>query len=151
MYSGTLIVHSWLRWAVLIAGLLVVARAVAGAAGRKSWTPADDRATLWFTIALDLQLLVGLLLYFALSPFTAEALRDFGGAMRTGLRYWAVEHPFGMLIGVALAHVGRARLRKVDMWRRHRVAAIFFGLALLVILASIPWPGMSNGRPWLRW
>jgi hypothetical protein len=146
-----LIVHSWLRWAVLIAGLLVVARAIAGASGRKLWEPADDRAAQWFTIALDVQLLVGLLLYFALSPFTSEAFRDFGGAMKTALRYWAVEHPFGMLIGVALAHVGRVRVRKADMSRRHRVAAIFFGLALLVILGSIPWPGMANGRPWLRW
>lgn len=151
MYSGTLLVHSWLRWAVLIAGLIVVARALAGASGRKPWTPADDRASLWFTIALDVQLLIGLLLYFALSPFTADAMRDFGAAMRTGLRYWAVEHPFGMLIGLALAHVGRVRIRKADLSRRHRVAAIFFGLALLVILASIPWPGMSSGRPLLRW
>jgi hypothetical protein len=69
----------------------------------------------------------------------------------SGLRFWAVEHVFGMLIGVALAHIGRVRARKTDSLRRHKVAAIFFGLALAVILASIPWPGTPNGRPLLRW
>lgn len=152
MYSGTLLLHSWLRWVVLITGVLVVLRAISGVSGRRLWTPADDRAALWFTIALDVQLLVGLLLYFVLSPFTTDAMKDFGAAMRTpSLRFWAVEHVFGMVIGVALAHVGRVRIRKAEMSRRHLVAVIFFGLALVAILASIPWPGTPNGRPWIRW
>ena len=56
-----------------------------------------------------------------------------------------------MIIGIALAHIGRARARKADSFRRHKVAAIFFGLALVVMLASIPWPGTPNGRPLVRW
>lgn len=151
MYSATLLVHSWVRWAVVIAGVLALVRAIAGASGRRPWTSADDRAGLWFTIALDVQILIGLYLYFALSPFTAEALKNFGGAMRSPtLRFWAVEHAFGMLLGVVLAHVGRMRLRKAESARRHTIAAIFFGIALVVLLASIPWPGTPNGRPWIR-
>ena len=56
-----------------------------------------------------------------------------------------------MLIGVALAHVGRVRARRTDSLRRHRVAAIFYGLALIAILVSIPWPGSAHARPLLRW
>jgi hypothetical protein len=152
MYSSILVVHSLLRWIVILAGLAACLRAASGASGRKLWTPSDDRAGFWFIVALDIQMLLGLLLYFVLSPFTAEALNDFGAAMKApGLRFWAVEHTFGMLIGVVLAHVGRARTRKADSLRRHKVAAIFFGLALVAILASIPWPGTPNGRPWVRW
>jgi hypothetical protein len=152
MYSGTLMLHSWVRWAVVITGVIAVLRAIMGASGRRPWTPSDDRAGMLFTISLDVQLLIGLLLYFVLSPFTTEALKDFGAAMRTApLRFWAVEHSFGMLVGVALAHVGRVRIRKADLSRRHTIAAIFFGIALVAILASIPWPGTPNGRPWLRW
>ncbi len=152
MYSGVLLVHSWLRWAVIITGLLAVLRAVAGASGRRPWNAADDRAGQWFTIALDVQVLFGLWLYFVLSPFTTVALTDFSAAMRNpGLRFWAVEHAFGMIVGVALAHVGRARIRKAPLTRRHTIAAIFFGLALLAILASVPWPGMAYGRPLVRW
>jgi hypothetical protein len=62
-----------------------------------------------------------------------------------------IEHPFGMLIAIALLHVGRSRARKADSLRRHKVSAIFYGLALAAIVASIPWPGTPNGRPLLRW
>jgi hypothetical protein len=152
MYAVILIVHSWLRWVVIIAGLVAFVRALSGASGTKSWTPLDDRAGFWFTIALDVQILLGLVLYFFLSPITAEVLRDFGGAMKDSqLRFWGVEHGFGMLIGTALAHIGRARARRADSLRRHKVAAIFFGLALVAVLLAIPWPGTPNGRPWVRW
>lgn len=146
-----LLVHSWVRWAVVIVGVLALVRAIVGASGRRPWTLADDRAGLWFTISLDVQILIGLYLYFVLSPFTAEALKNFGGAMRSpALRFWAVEHAFGMLLAVVLAHVGRIRLRRAEPARRHTIAAIFFGIALVVLLASIPWPGTPNGRPWIR-
>jgi hypothetical protein len=152
MYSATLMVHSWFRWAVVLAGLLAVARSLRGTFGGGQWTPADDRAGFWFVMALDAQMALGLILYFFLSPLTAQALHNFGGAMKDpGLRFWAVEHVFGMALGVVLAHVGRVRTRKADSLRRHRVALIFYGLALFVILASIPWPGSAHGRPLFRW
>jgi hypothetical protein len=152
MYSAALILHSWIRWAVILAGLYAFARSVLGASRRSQWTPADDRAGFWFVTAIDFQMLLGLILYFFLSPFTVQALHDFGGAMKDPtLRFWAVEHVVGMVIGLALVHIGRVRARKTDSLRRHRVAAIFFGLALLLIFASIPWPGSVHGRPLLRW
>jgi hypothetical protein len=72
--------------------------------------------------------------------------------MRDGtMRYWLVEHPLGMVIAIALAHVGRARLRKAtDPRRKHRLVMIFFGLALVALAASHPWPGMATGRPLFR-
>lgn len=151
MYTPILVIHSWLRWAVLLAGVIAVARALARA--NRPWTPTDDRAASSFLIALDVQFLLGAILYFALSPITRLAFDDFGAAMRTsGIRYWAVEHLFGMLVAITLAHIGRIRIRKAASdARRHRLALIFFGLALLAILLSIPWPAMPNGRPLFRW
>jgi hypothetical protein len=152
MYAAVLTLHSWIRWLVLLTGLAAFGRAASGVSGRKPWRPSDDRAGFWFVMALDTQFLLGLLLYAFLSPFTHQAFGDFGAAMKnSGLRFWAVEHVAGMIIALALAHIGRVRTRKTDSLRRHRVAAIFFGLALAVILASIPWPGTPNGRPLLRW
>ena len=141
MYSVLLIVHSWLRWAVLAAGIFAAAR---GGSGRGS-------AGRWYTILLDTQMLLGLLLYFVLSPLTTAALGDFGTAMRTPqLRYFAVEHVFGMLIAIALAHVGGAKVRKASFERKPRTALIFYGLSVVALLASIPWPGMTAGRPLFR-
>jgi hypothetical protein len=151
-YLITLTLHSWVRWLVLATGLLAVLRAITGASGRRPWTPADDRLAFFFTMLLDLQVLIGLILYAWLSPITHEAFRDIGAAMKSnGLRFWAVEHIFGMVVALSLAHVGRARIRKADFSRRHKIALIFFGLAVLVMLASIPWPGTPYGRPLLRW
>lgn len=152
IYAGVLVIHSWLRWLVILTGLVAVVRAAAGAAGSKPWTPADDRAGFWFSIALDVQFLLGLILYVFLSPLTHAAFSDFASAMKDSVqRFWAVEHIVGMLIAIALVHVGRAKARKTDSLRRHKVAAGFFVLALVVILASVPWPSAPYGRPLLRW
>jgi hypothetical protein len=152
MYALMLVVHSLLRWVVLAAGLVAFGRALAGMRGRRAWTVGDDRAGQLFVGTLDLQLLIGLLLYFVLSPITRAAFQDFGAAMGSSmLRFWAVEHVFGMVVAVALAHVGRVRVRKTtDPVRRHKLAAIFFGLALVAIVATIPWPGTPAVRPLFR-
>jgi hypothetical protein len=153
MYSAVLLLHSWLRWAVILFGLLAVWRAIAATRSRRAWLPGDERFCRIFLGVLDFQFLLGLLLYFVWSPLTKAALGDFSGAMKDPLmRFWAVEHWFGMLIGIALAHVGMTRARKAATDSlRHRRIAVFFVLALLAILASIPWPARIYGRPLFRW
>jgi hypothetical protein len=151
MYFGAVAIHSLLRWLVLLAGLLAVIRSLSRRGS--PWTAADNRTAQLFSVALDLQFVIGLLLYFGLSDITGAALGDMGGAMRNStLRFWAIEHPFGMIIAMALVHIGRVRIRKAASdAQRHGLASMFFTLAMIVILFSIPWPGMPNGRPLLRW
>jgi hypothetical protein len=153
MYPLVLSLHSWLRWVVILAGLIALMRAIAGWTGERSWTAGDNRVGAIFVGTLDLQLLLGLLLYLWLSPITWTALADLGGAMRTpALRFWAVEHVFGMLVAIAVAHVGRVRVRRAASdTRRHRITALSVGFALLVIAITIPWPFMPYARPLLRW
>jgi hypothetical protein len=152
MYSAFLLIHSLMRWLVVLAGLIVIVRAISGIAGRRAWLPADNSAVRWFSISLDVQFVIGLLLYVWLSPFIRDAWADMGATMRNPpLRFFAVEHITGMLIGVALAHVGGAKIKKAgEAARKHKLAAIFIGLAMVVILLSIPWPGTPGGRPLLR-
>jgi hypothetical protein len=152
MYPLTLVLHSLLRWVVLAFGILAVGRALGGLRARREWAAGDEKAGRWFVAALDAQMLLGLLLYLRLSPMTTTAFQDFGAAMGNAvLRFWAVEHIAGMIIALGLAHVGRVRLRRAaDAARRHRTAAIFFGLALVAILLTTPWPGMPAARPLFR-
>lgn len=152
MYALTLALHSLLRWVVLAFGVLAVGRALMGVRGRRPWEPGDDRAGRWFILVLDVQMLLGLVLYLGLSPMTTLAFQDFGAAMGNAvLRFWAVEHLTGMLAALALAHVGRVRIRRnPDAVGRQRTAAIFFGLALVAVLVTIPWPGLPAARPLLR-
>ena len=149
MYLATLALHSVVRWVILIAGIAAVVRAITGRSAGRPWTTTDDAIARSLAVAVNVQFVLGVLLYGVLSPLTAVAMRDFGAAMGTPvLRYWAVEHVTGGLVATALIHIGRARIRRAaDDQTRHRLAAIFFGLGLLILLASVPWPGLANGRP----
>jgi hypothetical protein len=150
MYSTVLALHSWLRWVAIVA---VIGATLAALRGRtRGIDSGADRWGLIAMVALDVQMLVGLILYFVLSPFTARAFDDFAVAMRTPqLRFWAVEHVTVMLAAVVIAHVGRVLARKAQTpeGKRKRLL-ICFGLATLLLLLGTPWPGMSNGRPLFR-
>jgi hypothetical protein len=152
LYAAALVIHSWVRWIVIVTGLVAAGRGIAGRVGNRRWTRTDDHSATWFTAALDLQMTVGLIIYF-FSPLTWAALRDVGSAMRDAtLRFYAIEHAVGMIVAVVLAHIGQRRIRKATVdARRHTAAAIFFTIALIIILASIPWPNRPFGRPLLRW
>lgn len=152
MYFPILILHSLLRWVVLAAGLWSVARALGGLVSRRPWTPTDVQAGRWFTISLDVQVLLGLLLYAFLSPIASQAFTDMGAAMRDPiLRFWAVEHVVMMLAALVLAHIGSARARRASASAaKHRTSLIFYALALLAVLTAIPWPFMADARPLLR-
>ena len=152
MYDLLLFAHSWLRWLVLLAVLMAVARAAGGVSTRRPWTPVDDRAGMWMTASLDLQMLIGIVLYGFLSPVTKSAFVDMAAAMRAApIRFFVVEHPVGMIVAIALAHIGRGRARKAATSEaKHKTALIFFGLALLVLLLSIPWPVGPGARSIFR-
>jgi hypothetical protein len=152
MYSSALWLHSWLRWAVLLTGLVVWFRAIGGKTARRPWTPQDELWGLLLTISVDLQLVVGLVLYFFLSPITRLGLRNFAAAMQINVaRFFTIEHVIGMVIGIALVHIARVKIRKAaDADRKHRLALVLYGIALVVMILLIPWPGLPAARPLFR-
>ena len=155
MYLAALLIHSWLRWLALIAGVgatFAAFSARSGAPQQPKGLPGAERWGLIFMIALDVQMLLGLLLYGMLSPYTAAAMNDFGAAMRDPvLRFWAVEHFTMMLAAVVLVHVGRVLARKTDdVDKKRKRFLVCFGLAVLLMLLGMPWPGLASGRPLFR-
>ncbi len=150
MYEPFLILHSWIRWFAVVTGILATLSAFAN---RPGTSPASsDRWGLFFMIALDLQLLIGLLLYAVFSPTTEAIFKDFGAAMRDpAARFWAVEHVTAMIFATVLVHAGRilARKARTPMARRTRMLTCF-AIATLLMAAAIPWPGLGNGRPLFR-
>ena len=152
MYTALLFLHSWLRWLVILAGVAALGGAVAGVSTRRAWLPVDNVRLALFTHSLDVQLLIGLILYAFLSPVTRSGFENMQLTMRDPiLRFFVVEHLTGMLVAIALAHVGRARVRKaVDAAARHRTVLIFIGLSMVALLLTIPWPGMPGGRELFR-
>ena len=144
-YELILVMHDITRWLVLVVGLYAVVRALVGWLGKKPWGKADQTAGRSYPTILDIQLLLGLVLYFV-SPITSGGLRNFGDAMKVAdVRFFLVEHSLVMIVAVALAHIGSARVKKAasDL-AKHRQAALWFLASLVLILALIPWERLFN-------
>jgi hypothetical protein len=151
MYEFVLILHSWIRWVAILAGIIATL-AVLTSTPRSASADRSDTWGLILMIALDLQMLLGLLLYFALSPTTRTIFQDFGGAMRDPVaRFWAVEHVTTMVIAVVLGHLGRVLGRKASTPAARRTRQLVcFGLSTLLMIVGTPWPGMRAGRELFR-
>lgn len=147
-----LYLHSYVRWLVVILALFTIIRAYLGWLGRRPWTAVENRLGLLFTVSFDVQILLGVMLYFFLSPLTTFALRDFSAAMKSDIiRFFSVEHLAVMLVAALVAHIGRTLSRKANSDQgKFKRAAIFYTIAILFVLAAIPWPFFSYGRPLLR-
>ncbi len=141
MYTGLLHTHNLLRWFVLFTALIALIFAITGWTGKKDWSRKDNLAGILLTIFVDLQLVIGLVLYFFVSPFTKAAFADFGAAMKNSvLRFYAVEHILLMVIALVLIHIGRIKSKKAIIpVQKHKSAAIWYGIAFILILAGIPW------------
>lgn len=146
MYATTLMIHSVLRWLVLVVVGARVLRGLQAWVSGADFGGVDRGLSLGSIVLVDLQLLLGLALY-ALSPTVQLALSDMGAAMgETVLRFWAVEHPTTMILGVVAAHVGHAlSKRRTEAAAKHRLATIGFGLALVLVLVGIPWAARGLG------
>jgi hypothetical protein len=96
---------------------------------------------VFFTSAMDLQLLLGLLLYIFFSPLTTSAFRDFSTAMGNDvMRFFTVEHVFFMVLAIVFAHLGSAFSKRAEEpAKKHRTAALWFGLSLILLLLGMPW------------
>lgn len=140
-YGITLFLHSWTRWGLLIAAVLIIVQAFRGWSGTQLWNDGKAKLSAAFVHLSSLQLVLGLLLYGVFSPLTTSAMSDMGAAMKDStLRFWAVEHMSMMVLAIAFVHIGSGRIRKgADDKAKHRAAAIFFTLALVIMIASIPW------------
>jgi hypothetical protein len=150
MYTTVLALHSWVRWIALIAAVGTTMAALRGKVeGSNSLA---DRWGMVAMMVLDTQLLLGLLLYLVISPNMRAILDNFGGAMKDpALRFWAVEHTTAMFAAIALAHVGRVLARKATTPAAKRTRLLIcFGLATVLIIIGMPWPGRPGGRVLFR-
>jgi len=149
MHTTILLLHSWLRWLALVAGVVATIAALRDTTA----PPAKSRADRWGLIlmaTLDLQLVLGLVMYVtvtlpSMQGRMAEVMRD------PGARFFAVEHITMMLGAVVITHVGRVLARKSATADSKKMTLfICFGIATALMLLAIPWPGMRAGRPLFR-
>lgn len=151
LYNILLHVHSVGRWIVLL--LLVFAILNSLIAGNRPFIRTDARLGLLLTIFADIMLLVGIYLWIK-GPRGLNIIESFSGNM-SGLfkdpvaRFYGVEHITGMVVAIILIHIGKAQGKKAISDRsKHRRTMLFYLLALLIILVSIPWPFRAIAGHW---
>ncbi|HUP27367.1 MAG TPA: hypothetical protein VM409_02955, partial [Chloroflexia bacterium] len=126
MMEALLTAHSVFRWVVILVAVAALGIAWMSSAGSRPWDGTSDRLTMLFPIAMDIQVLIGLLVWIF-------------GQHWTGDTFVGWIHPALMLAAVGLSHVGRARSERMPGAKeKARQALLFFGLALLVVLVAIP-------------
>ena len=147
--QAVLIFHSLLRWLILLFGVLTLFSALSGVVAKRNYQPGDNKVALFFMIGCDLQLLLGLALYFAGPWF--DNMKTLG-MKDPQTRFFTMEHGMMMLIAWVLVHIGRVAVKKTTMTDvKFKRSLIYFGIALLLIVISIPWPVREIARPLYRW
>lgn len=151
-YELVLMMHSWLRWAVVVFAIVALFRGLRGWLGRRDFTGADRQVLRLFVVACDVQLLLGLLLYFWLSPITPKSLAALKAGMKiSSLRFYSVEHLATMLLVIVLAHLAAVSVRKAATPSgRHRRVTMFLGVIIVLAAVGIPWPWSTHARPAVR-
>lgn len=147
-----LVLHNLFRWLILIFGFWTLLSAISGLASSRIYSAADGKANLFFMISMDIQLLLGLALYFMNGWYTG--LSNMSESMKEPMvRFFTVEHSFMMIVAWILVHAGRVAVKKAfNSSGKFKKTLIFFGIALLLILIAIPWPFREAvSRPWFRW
>ena len=142
----TLLIHNILRWAVLLFGVWTVIAALAAVISKRDYRNSDNKSGLFFMISCDIQLLLGLILYFT-GMWFEKVKTDMGAVMKNSVdRFFAIEHALMMIIAWLLVHVGRSMVKRAGTdAQKHKRTLIYFGIALILILAMIPWPFRQPG------
>ncbi|MBO9592135.1 MAG: hypothetical protein J7599_04440 [Niabella sp.] len=155
METGLLHLHSFLRWVILLLLLIAIFKSIG--VGSRPFTNGHRKAGLFLMIAVDIEFLIGVIQWITggLHRVGLPSIRDQGMSavmQNATLRFFAVEHLTMMLIAVVLIHIGKSFAKKnISDRKKHRKTVLFYVLALIIILAAIPWPfrEIGMGRGWL--
>lgn len=127
--------HSGLRWIALL--LIVVAVFNAFSKLKSStYTNGDRKLNLFAMVSFHVQFLLGWILY-----FTSGKVNFNGSWMKVDVfRFFGMEHTLIMTIAFVLLTIGHSKSKKAEGQKKHKIIATFYTIALILILAGIPWP-----------
>lgn len=124
--------HSFWRWVVLVALLVGIVRGLMGWLRGATWESRDRQIALLATTALDIQLLLGIVLWL-------------------GQRRWSdgvflgIIHPVVMIVAIVIAHAASLQAKKAASdTAKFRALAVGLIVAMFLITAAIP------SKSWMR-
>jgi hypothetical protein len=134
-------IHSYWAYIVLIILIIAVVNALLGFTSKKEFKAKDLRISLFALIASHIQLIIGFLAYYNSAFYESMRTMGMGEVMKNSeLRKPLVEHPLLIIVAIALITIGFSKHKKktTDV-AKFKTITIFYGIALLLILAVIPW------------
>jgi hypothetical protein len=136
-------VHSILRWIILLMLLVSILKSYSGWQQKKKFSDGDRKTWLFTLIFSHLTLLLGLYQVFLgrFGIFSTTLPEGISVMKDKFYRFYWVEHPVMMILAIILITMayGSAKKPIADEAKYKRAFWLFF-IALIFILASIPWP-----------
>jgi hypothetical protein len=152
MYSILLSFHSIFRWLVVVSLLIAILKSSISLLNKKNFTPLDNSIRHWTATIAHIQFMIGVTLYFV-SPIINYFLHNYKEAVhKREIRFFGMEHSVMMLTAVVLITIGSVKTKRntIDS-NKFKTIAIWFSLALLIILLMIPWSfSPLASRPYFR-
>jgi hypothetical protein len=148
MDVGLLHLHNILRWVILILLIVAIVKSFSGMNGNRPFTSGDKKVGLFLMISAHIMLLLGLYQVLAgryglLTKGVPDDIMD-----NPSYRFFLVEHPLAMIIAIVLITIGRGQAKKnISDTAKHKKSFWLYMVALILILAAIPWPFREIGRP----
>jgi len=151
MQTGLVHLHNILRWVILILLLLSIMKSFSGWTNRKIFTQSDRKVWLFTLIFSHITLVLGLaqVLFGRFGIFTSGLPEGTSVMKDKFYRFFWIEHPTAMILAIIFITMGYGMAKKrVSDDIKYKKAFIFFTIALILILAGIPWPFREIiGRP----
>lgn len=141
MYTAFHHLHSYWAYLVVLIVVLATLNALTGSLGKRQFAPRDFRISLFALIVCHIQIVIGIILFFVSPKVQWFTTNDVSLIMKNdSLRLYNLEHPLLMIIAVILITIGYSKhKKKLTSAPKFKTLAIFYTLALIAILAIIPW------------
>jgi hypothetical protein len=140
LYNSISEAHALIRWLVLVLAIAIVVDFAIGWISKKKFGRMEELFSLAYMITVDVQLLIGLSLYFFLSPTVRQAFSEGFDMSDAQTRFTVLEHPLTMILAIAFVHIGRVMVKKAASDEsKFKKGLLWFGLALVFILSRMPW------------
>lgn len=148
-----LLLHSIFRWLILISVGVAGLVALVGYLKKGPIIVWERSIAIVAMVLCHVQLFLGFVIYAMRFKFYA-LLTPRGkatGLTESVVRFWKYEHMAGMILAIALVTIGRLLSKKAETEQGKQLrVAIFYLIALVVMIAMIPWPSREGvGRAWL--
>jgi len=139
-------IHS--TWAIITLIILIIAvvNAIIGLTSKKEYSDKSLRIALFALIVAHIQLIIGFISFFTSASFNFLKDNGMGAVMKDSTaRLFVVEHPLMMILAIVFITIGFSKhKKKTTNFTKFKTIAIFYGIALLLVLSRIPWGQWLN-------